>query len=183
MDRDEALDVLKSKLKDKNLFKHCLAVEAVMGEVARELGEDEDLWRLTGLLHDIDYQETMDIPQEHSLRGADFLAQRGFPAVMVEAVRAHNDMHQLPRTTPLARALYAADPLTGLIVAGALIHPEKKLKPLDVEFLTNRFQEKSFARGANREQIQSCSELGFTLEEFLAMGLKAMQGIHKELGL
>lgn len=81
------------------------------------------------------------------------------------------------------KALYAVDPLTGLIVAGALIRPEKKLEAVTVEFLMNRFHEKSFARGAKREQIAACSEIGLTLEEFLAIALKAMQEIHEELGL
>jgi len=183
MTRDEALNLVQEKIKQKNLIKHCLAVEAVMRKLAEEFGEDVEKWALTGLLHDIDYSETMDNPELHSQQGANFLEELGMPADMVEAVRAHNDMHELPRKTMLAKSLYAADPLTGLIVAGALIHPDKKLEPLDVEFLLNRFQEKSFARGANREQIETCSEIGLTLEEFLNLGLDAMKGINKELGL
>ncbi len=183
MTREEALDLVKKKVKQKNLIKHCLAVEAVMRRLAREFGEDEEKWGLTGLLHDIDYGETMDNPEKHSMLGADYLEEMGMPQDMVQAVRVHNEAHGLARESNLDKALYAADPLTGLIVAGALIHPEKKLAPLDTEFLLNRFQEKSFARGANREQISSCSELGLTLEEFIGMGLEAMQDIDKDLGL
>ncbi len=183
MTREEALDLVKKKVKQKNLIKHCLAVEAVMRKLARELGEDEEKWGLTGLLHDIDYGETMDNPEEHSMRGADYLQELGMPEDIVQAVRVHNEAHGLSRESRLDKALYSADPLTGLIVAGALIHPEKKLAPLDTQFLLNRFQEKSFARGANREQITTCSELGLTLEEFVGLGLEAMQEIDKELGL
>ncbi len=183
MTREEALSLVEKKVKQKNLIKHCLAVEAVMRKLAKEFGEDEKKWGLTGLLHDIDYGETMDKTEEHSMRGADYLEDMGMPGDMVQAVRVHNEAHGLPRKSMLDKALYAADPLTGLIVAGALIHPEKKLAPLNTEFLLNRFQEKSFARGANREQISSCIELGLTLDEFIALGLEAMQEIDKDLGL
>ncbi len=183
MTREEALNLVEKKVKQKNLIKHCLAVEAVMRKLAKEFGEDEEKWGLTGLLHDIDYGETMDKPEEHSMRGADYLEEMGMPEDMVQAVRVHNEAHGLPRKSMMDKALYAADPLTGLIVAGALIHPEKKLAPLNTDFLLNRFQEKSFARGANREQISSCTELGLTLEEFIGLGLEAMQEIDKDLGL
>ncbi len=183
MEREELLILVKEKVRNKNLYKHCLAVEAVMGELARELGEDEEKWRLTGLLHDIDYGETQDKPEEHSERGADFLEEMGFAQDVVQAVRAHNPIHGYPRETSLEKALYATDPLTGLIVASALIHPDKKLEPLDVDFVLNRFNEKSFARGADREQIKTCNEMGLTLEEFLQLGLKAMKGINKDIGL
>lgn len=183
MTREEALDLVQKKVKQKNLIKHCLAVEAVMRRLARELGEDEEKWGLTGLLHDIDYGETMDQPEEHSLRGAEYLEEMGMPPEMVQAVRVHNEAHGLPRKSRLDKALYAADPLTGLIVAGALIHPEKKLAPLNTEFLLNRYEEKSFARGASRTQIASCTDLGLTLEEFIGLGLEAMQSIDRELGL
>ena len=111
------------------------------------------------------------------------LEEAGLPADVVYAVRAHNDRHGLPRLSLMDKALFATDPLTGLIVAGALIKPEKKLAAIDVQFLVNRFNEKSFARGANRETIRACSEMGLSLEEFLGLGLEAMQGIAGELGL
>lgn len=183
MTRDEALALLKKHLKNKNLFKHCLAVEAVMQEVAQHLGQDADSWALAGLLHDIDYETTADDPCRHSLVGAEMLAEYDLPAEVIDAVRTHNDAHGLPRETLMAKALYAVDPLTGLIVAAALIRPEKKLDPVDVEFLQNRFAEKSFARGARRETIQACGELGLSLEEFMALGLAGMKKIKSELGI
>lgn len=183
MKREDAYQLLQKKLKQKNLQKHCLAVEAVMRELAQELGADQQKWGLTGLLHDIDYQETSDNPDLHSQKGADYLKELGLSDEIVYAVRAHNPAHNLPLKTQLDKALYASDPLTGLIVAAALIHPEKKLSPLDTDFIMNRFGEKSFARGADREQIKTCSDLGLSLEEFVEIGLRAMQKNHQALGL
>jgi hypothetical protein len=181
--REEAYELLTGYLTTKNLINHSLAVEAVMRRLARHFGEDEELWGLAGLLHDIDYDRTKDDPEKHSLIGAEILQEKGLPEELVYAVKVHNEIHGLPRKSLLDKALYATDPLTGLIVAGALIRPEKKLEAVKVKSLMKRFNEKAFARGANREQIASCSELGLTLEEFLTMGLEAMQGVAGEMGL
>lgn len=183
MNREEALQILKKNVKNKNLLKHMYAAESVMGGLARHFGENEKLWRLAGLLHDIDYDETKDEPSRHSLVGGEMLKKEGLPEEVVYAVKCHNDYHSLERKSMMDKALYATDPLTGLIVAGALIKPEKKLAPIDVPFLINRFYEKSFARGARREVIASCSEMGLSLEEFIGIGLEAMKGNHEELGL
>lgn len=183
MNREQAYDLLKQHLKTKNLIKHSLAVEAVMRRLARYFNEDEELWGLAGLLHDIDYDKTKDDPEKHSLMGAEILAEQGLPEEIVYAVKVHNEIHGLPRKSKLDKALYATDPLTGLVVAAALIRPEKKLAAVDVPFLMKRFNEKAFARGANREQIRSCSELGLSLEEFMGLGLEAMQKISGEMGL
>lgn len=183
MKRDQALAMLKKNLKNKNLVKHCLAVEAVMVRLAKHFGEDEEKWALAGLLHDIDYEFTKDEPQKHSLLGADMLAEAGLPEDVVYAVKVHNEMHGLPRNSLMDKALYATDPLTGLITAAALIRPEKSLLAVDVHSLKKRYGEKAFARGANRETIAACSELGLNLEQFMELGLQAMQGIASDLGL
>lgn len=183
MTRDEALSLVKTHIKNKNLVKHTLAVEAVMRKLAEHFGEDIETWGLTGLLHDIDYTETAEDPARHSKLGAEMLEGMGVESDIVDAVRAHNDYHGLPRTTRMARALFAADPLTGLIVASALIHPDKKLASIDADFVVNRFGEKSFARGARRDTISACSEIGLELPEFIALGLTAMQENATELGL
>lgn len=183
MTREDALNLLKQHLKTNNLIKHCLAVEVVMRELAVHFNEDVEKWGLAGLLHDIDYDNTKDDPQRHSIEGAALLEEQGLPADVVYAVKVHNEAHGLPRESLLDKALYATDPLTGLIVAGALIKKEKSLAAIDVPFLLKRFGEKAFARGANREQIESCQEMGLSLEEFMGIGLKAMQGISKEMGL
>ena len=183
MNREEALQILKKNLKNKNLVNHCVAAEVVMRRLALHFGEDEEKWGLAGLLHDIDYDNTKDQPEQHSLLGAEMLSEMGLPEDLVYAVKVHNECHGLPRNSLMDKALYAADPTTGLIVAGALIKPEKKLSAIDVPFLVNRMNEKSFARGANREQIRSSSELGLTLEEFLGLSLEAMQNASDQLGL
>jgi len=174
---------MKKEIPNVNLQKHCLATEVVMKFLANELGEDEEKWALAGLLHDLDYSETADNPKKHSLLAAEMLEKIDVPDDIVYAVKVHNEIHGLPRKTSLDKALYAVDPLTGLIVACVLVSPEKKLKSIDTSFVLNRFGEKSFARGANREQIASCEDLGLSLEEFVEIALKAMQSIDKELGL
>lgn len=181
--RDEAMKLLKEQVKQKNLIKHCIAVEAVMGKIAEHFGESQQKWALAGLLHDIDYDETADDPVRHSMLGADFLAKEGLPEDIVYAVRVHNEVHGLPRKSLMDKALHACDPLTGLIVASALIHPDKKLHSIDSDFVLNRFKEKNFAKGASREQISTCEDMGMGLEEFVTLGLEAMQAAHKELGL
>lgn len=181
--RDEALAMLQEQVKQKNLIKHCLAVEAVMGRLAKHFGEDEEKWALAGLLHDIDYDETATDPERHSILGAAYLAEKGLDEEIVYAVKVHNDAHGLPRLSLMDKALFASDPLTGLIVASALIHPAKKLHAIDADFVLNRYKEKGFAKGANREQIAACADMELSLEEFIALGLEAMQMNAKELGL
>ncbi len=183
MTRDELVLEVKNRIPTKNLFKHILAVEAVMRRLAEHFGEDTERWGDAGLLHDIDYEETKDDPATHSLLSGKIAEDLGYDKEIVDAVKAHNEYHGLPRDTNMSKALYSADPLTGLIVASALISPGKKLSGIDADFVLNRMAEKSFARGANRDTIRSCSELGLDLREFVSMGLEAMQGISKELGL
>lgn len=182
MDRDTALSLLTTSVKNRNLVKHCLACEAVLGALAQHFGEDEQSWRLAGLLHDLDYDQTADAPDVHGLPAARMLEEQGLDPVIVHAVLAHAD--KAPRESRLDKALWVVDPLTGLIVAAALIRSEKKLAAIDAQFVINRMKEKGFARGANREQIKACeTELGLPLAQFIDIGVKAMQGIADELGL
>lgn len=181
MERQQALDLVRSKVKNDRLVKHMLAVEAVMRGLARRLEEDEEKWALAGLIHDLDYDETAENPEMHGKVGAEYLRQMQVEGDIVRAVESH--VGHIPREAPMEKALYAADPLTGLIVAAALMHPSKSLGGVDVEFVLNRFKEKRFAAGANRDQIRSCEELGLDLDEFVGIGLKSMQGISDILGL
>ncbi len=174
--RDEIAAEVSKRVSTNNLYKHILAVEAVMRRLARYFGEDEERWGAAGLLHDIDYEDTKHDPNIHSIKSGEIAAELGFDEEIVDAVRAHNEIHGFPRNTMMAKALYCADPLTGLIVASALISPKKKLSAIDTE-------EKSFARGANREVIKACSELGLTVPEFVSLGLEAMKEISDDLGL
>ena len=182
MTRDTAMALLQSHVKTRNLIKHCLACEAVLGALAVRLGGDPEQWRLAGLLHDVDYDQTLNSPETHARIGAEVLEQAGVDGAVVHAVLAHAD--KAPRESALDKALWCVDPLTGLIVAAALIRPERKLAGIDADFVLNRFKEKGFARGANREQIAACEqELGLTRAEFVEIGVRAMQEISDELGL
>jgi len=194
MDREKAFDLVKKYIKNKNLIKHCLAVEAIMKGIAKELNKvksrskdkklfDEKKWAIAGLVHDIDYESTAKDPEKHSLIGAEILKKNNFGEDIIYAVKAHNSIHNLPLQSKLDIALFTTDPLSGLIVASALIKPEKKIKAINSQFVLNRFKEKSFAKGADRNQILVCKRIGLTLKEFTEIALISMQKIDKELGL
>lgn len=183
MERQKAFEFLKQRLKNENLIKHSLAVEAIMKKLANHFQEDAAKWALAGLLHDIDYEDTKEKPKEHSLKGAQMLTEQGIDKEITEAVKKHNEIHNLERVTLIEKSLYCVDPLTGLIVAAALVLPDKKLNSLTPENVLNRLKEKSFARGANREVIKACEEINLSLEEFVKIGLTAMQEINNNLGL
>ena len=184
MTREEGFNLLKQNLQNQNLIKHCLAVEAIMRALARHFGEDEEKWGLTGLLHDIDYEKVKDDLSQHSLVGAKMLEDLGIDKDICQAVKVHNEAHGILPKTLLEKALYVIDPLTGLIVAATLVLPSKKIADLTPENVLNRFKEKAFAKGANREIIKKSEELlNLKLEEFVKMGLEAMQKIAGDLGL
>ncbi|MDI6839995.1 MAG: HDIG domain-containing protein [bacterium] len=177
MKREEALKLVNSKIKSKNLIKHSLAVEAAMREIANYLKENEDVWGIAGLLHDLDYEETKDDPTRHGMRTAELLTGKVDDCVLY-AIKAHSG--KVEPKSKLDIALYAIDPLTGLIVAACLMHPDKKLASLDKEFILRRFNEKRFAASVNRDQIKSCDKLGIKLELFVDLVLKGMQRINYE---
>lgn len=184
MTREEGLKLLKENLSNRNLFKHSLAVEAVMRGLASYFNEDEEKWGLAGLLHDIDYNKVENDLSKHSLLGAEILKKAGVEEDICNAVKVHNEAHGITPKTLLEKSLFVTDPLTGLITASALVLPSKKLDELNTENVLNRFKEKSFARGANREIIKSSKELlDLELEKFIDIGLRSMQGISEDLGL
>ena len=180
MTREEALDLVKKHISNRNLVNHCLACEAIMRRLARHFGEDEEVWGLAGLLHDLDYEYTKDNPEMHGIKSVEMLGNSVSDDIK-NAILA-NCEKKTPETR-MEKALYAVDPTSGFIVAAALIKSEKKLDAVDVEFLKKRFKEKGFARGANREQMQSCESIGLSLEEFYALALEAMKQIANEIGL
>ncbi len=179
--RERAWELLNEHLKSPNLVKHSLAVEAVMKALARRLNQDEETWGIAGLLHDLDYDYTKDKPEEHSLKTMEILKGEDIPQEVLDAILAHCGKKE--RNTLMEKAIYAADPVTGFIVAAALVRPDKKLEGLTLKSLKKRFKEKAFARGASRDQMRSCEELGLTLEEFLQLSLDAMKGIADQIGL
>ncbi|MFO7674703.1 MAG: HDIG domain-containing protein [bacterium] len=181
MTREEAWTLVREKVGNRNLQKHMLATEACLRALAARFGADAESWGLAGLVHDLDYEETARDPARHGIVAAAELAARGVADEVVNAVKAHAG--NAPVATDLDRALFAVDPITGLIVAAALMHPDKRLAGLDTEFVLRRYREKKFAAGASREQIATCANLGLTLEEFTAACLDAMKGAAAELGL
>jgi len=183
MKREEALNSIKDKVKTENSVKHMLAAEAIMRALAKRLGEDEEEWGLAGLLHDIDLELYGGDMTVHSRMGSDMVRALGVSEVIVQAILRHNETHGLPRETRMDKALFCADPVTGLITATALVMPDKKLASVQANSVRKRFKAKGFAAGANRENIAKCSELDIELDEFIEIGLKAMQGIAPELGL
>lgn len=183
MDRSRAMEELLLRIENENMIKHSLAVEAIMRKLASHFNEDENMWGIAGLVHDIDYERIEGKMELHGKMGGDILEGLDADETIVYAVRAHNPMNDLPRRRKIDKALYCADPMAGLIIACALILPDKKLKDVDTQFVLNRYHEKGFARGANREQIASCSELGLTLEEFASISLEALNEISDQLGL
>ena len=181
MTRDEAYEWVKSEVKTKNLVKHIIAVEAGCRRIAEYFGEDTEYWGIAGLLHDIDYEKTVDSPELHTKIASDWLKDKGFDDDLIYAVMSHSG--QVEPKSKLDWTLYSVDPTTGLIVAAALMHPTKSLAGLDVKFIMKRYKEKRFAAGARRESIAACSNLDLTLEQFLGLVLEGMQGISDELGL
>jgi len=178
--RDDAYQLVVTKVKQKNLIKHIIAVEAVMMRLAKHLTEDIALWGLTGLLHDLDYSVTCDDPDKHTYIASEWLERYELPENMLHAIHAHPG-HILCENK-LDWALFCSDPITGLIVAGVLMHPSKKLAEIDSNYMLRRFKEKRFAAGANRDNIAKCEMLGLSLDEFMTLALEGMQSISDNLG-
>lgn len=183
MNRTEVIGSVRDNVENQNLVKHMLATEAVMRAMALRLGEGEEEWGLTGLLHDIDVELTAGDMNTHSKLGADLARELGASEAMAHAILCHNQAHGISCEGRLDRALFCVDPLTGLITAAALVRPDNKLAGLTAESVLKRFKEPRFAAAVDREQIASCHELGLELGEFIKLGLKAMQAIAADLGL
>ncbi|MBM3300317.1 MAG: HDIG domain-containing protein [Deltaproteobacteria bacterium] len=175
---------MEEYLEADSMRKHCLASEAIMRALAPRFGEDPDMWGLTGLLHDLDYNETRDQMNRHTLETAKILAERGIDPQIVEAIQYHNAENLgLTRTKPIHFALTAAETITGMIVATTLVYPDKKVASVNSKSVKKRMKAKEFARSVNRDHIRLCEEIGISLDEFIAISLEAMTGISEELGL
>lgn len=196
MTRDEAYNLMTQMLKSKNLQKHGLAVEAIMRNLCRYLKQishgrginenefNEEEWAIVGLLHDADYELVEKDPSRHTLVTEEKLRPLGVSERIINGIKAHHDGIKKSRDNLMESSVYASDELSGLITAAALVRPDKKLSTLTVDSVLKRFKEKSFAKGANRDQILACEkELNIPLEGFVGIALKAMQGISEQLGL
>ncbi|PYU17847.1 MAG: HAD family hydrolase, partial [Acidobacteria bacterium] len=173
---------------NENLLKHALAVEACVRAYARKLGGDEQLWGLTALLHDFDYErwpnEAHHPTQEHPYEGSKILRERGYPEELIRAILSHADYSGVPRQTPLEHALFACDELAGFLTACALVKHGKSILEVETDSVKRKLKDKAFARGVNRQDVlKGAEELGVPLEEHIGFCIEAMRAGADRLGL
>jgi putative nucleotidyltransferase with HDIG domain len=180
MDKNEALEILKSKMSNDRMIKHSFAVSACMEALADRFNEDNDKWSLAGLFHDIDYEETKDDPEKHGIKGAEYLKDFGVSSDILYAIKVHAGNAE-PKSK-MDIALLTSDALSGLIVASALVNKEG-LRGVDTAFVLKRFEEKRFAAGADRKIIRRSEEMGLKLDEFISICLEGMKKKADVLGL
>jgi len=187
LSREEALKLLSTYLKDDKMIKHCLAVEAIMRSIAERLGEDPYLWGLVGLLHDIDYDYVGRDMHRHGLEALNILKDRGLPLEALEAIAGHNEHNGFnptsEKTKKILHALRAADHASGLVIATALVMPNKRLDEVKLSTLMRKFRSKDFARGVDRNRIAEIELVGIGLEEFMSLALEALKKISADLSL
>lgn len=184
MTRDEAWTLVCEWIQNPNLRKHLLATEAAIRAYARRFGEDEEMWGVIGLLHDLDYERCPSQEAGHPLVGVDELRRRGVPEAWTRAILSHADYSGIPRETRLEKTLYALDELVGFITAVALVRPSKSLAEVDVAAVRKKMKDKAFARGVNRDDlVNGADALGIPLDEHIAAVITALQQIAPELGL
>lgn len=183
MNREQALAIVREYVKTEGLVRHMLAVEAAMRFYAKKLGGDVEQWGLVGLLHDFDW-EIHPTLEEHPQAGVAILQERGVPEEIQRAILSHADHTGVPRTTLMEKALFACDEITGLITASALVRPSRSLSDLEVKSVKKKWKDKSFAAGANREEMaRSAEDFGIELSEHIGNVIEAMRAIAPDLGL
>ncbi len=177
----EALALMEAWTESESLRRHMRAVEVAMRAYARRFGEDEELWAMAGVLHDMDYEK---YPELHPYRGVEELRRLGYPEEVLAAILGHASYTGVPRESLMAKALFAVDELTGLITAAVYVRPDRSILGLELPSLKKKFKDKAFAKGVNREEIRlGAEELGVSLEEHMAFVLEAMRGEAGLLGL
>ena len=182
MNRQDALAIVEQYVSNENLIRHMLAVEAAMRFYAEKMDQDQDLWGLTGLLHDFDWEihPTLD---EHPMAGGPILREKGGSEEIIQAILSHAEHTGVPRTTPMQKGLFACDEITGLITAVALVRPTRSLDDLKVKSVKKKWKDQRFAAGANREEIaQAVEEFDVELWEHVGNVILAMRRIGAELG-
>ena len=183
MIRDEALAIVREYVKNENLVRHMLSVEAAMRFYADKFSEDAEKWSITGLLHDFDW-EIHPTLEEHPAAGEPILRAHGVPEEIIRAVLSHADHTGIPRQTRMEKALFACDEVTGLITAVALVRPSRSLLDLEASSVKKKWKDKTFAAGANRREIEkSAAEFGIELWEHVGNVILAMREIAPELDL
>lgn len=182
--REKALRLLEEHIENPNMIKHCLASEAVLGALAEHLGEDREKWSMAGLLHDLDVEMTNADLNVHGRETVRVLEQQGVDPEIIEAVGLHNERSSgEKRSKPFHHALAAGETVTGLIIATALVYPDKKLASVKPKSILKRMKEKAFAASVDRDIIRECEQIPIPLNEFALISLQAMQSIHNELEL
>ena len=182
--REDALALLKAHVKNKKTQAHCLASEAIMRALAKRFSEDEDLWGIAGLLHDLDYELVGEDMSAHGAKAGEMLKEKGCSPLLVDVIAKHNaEGLGLVRTTRFEHALTCAESITGLIVATALVYPDKKIASVKPKSVTKRMKQTAFARAVSRERVLECEKIGMPIAEFSALGLEAMKEIADDLGL
>jgi putative nucleotidyltransferase with HDIG domain len=182
--RDDAMSLLKAHLKNEKLVSHCLASEAIMRALAPKFNEDPEMWGLAGLLHDLDYEITGEDSSLHGAEAAKILEPKGVSPLLIDVIKKHNaEGLGLERTTVFEHALTCAETVTGMIVATALVYPDKKIASVKTKSVTKRMKTAHFARAVSRERIMECEKIGIPLNEFVSISLAAMSEIAEELGL
>ncbi|MBU2650781.1 MAG: HDIG domain-containing protein [Bacteroidetes bacterium] len=184
MNRQEALDLLRHYVKNERMINHCLASEAVLRAMAEKLGQDVEKWGLAGLLHDLDVEITNADPLTHTHETVKILREKGVDEEIIEAIRLHNEYaHSDGRRELFHHALAAGETITGLVMATAMVYPDKKIASVKPKSVTKRMKEKSFAASVNRDTILECEKAGIPLDEFAALSIQAMSRISDQLGL
>jgi len=178
----EPLELLKKYVSDDKLIKHCIATAAVMRELAKELGEDEEKWWAVGILHDIDYEQTQGDMERHGIVGAEILLKEGVDEEIAEVVRRHNHMLFGDYEKPVEIALQAADSVSGLVIACALVKGGK-IEEVTPKTVKKKFKEKSFAAGCDRNRIRMIEKLDMPLEKLYEVAIRGLVKFRKELGL
>jgi putative nucleotidyltransferase with HDIG domain len=180
---EDALALLREKNTNESLVRHGIAVSDAMAAYARRYGEDEKLWQVAGLLHDVDYEQHPTI-EEHGLIGGRWLRELGYPEEVARAVTAHNDYHGVARESLMEHAVFACDELTGLITAAALVRPDKSIRGLEAASVRKKMKDKAFARGVNRDDIiKGADEMSVDLNEHITFVIAAMAEDAERLGL
>lgn len=183
IDREQALAIVREHVKNENLVRHMLAVEAAMRFYARKFGEDEDRWGIPALLHDFDWEIHPDL-HTHPMDGVPILQERGVSEEVIQDIQSHADHTGVPRDTRLRKAMAACDELTGLITAVALVRPSKSIHDVKVSSVRKKWKDRSFAAGADREEMDAAIEaFGVEKSEHIGNVIEAMRGIAEELGL
>lgn len=186
--RDAAWNLLCEYTQNESLRKHALAVEACVRAYARKTGADEELWGITALLHDFDYErwpnDAHAADAEHPFGGSKILRECGYPEEMIHAILAHADYTGVARETALDKTLFACDELAGFLTACSLVKPTKSIFAVEAESVVRKMKDKAFARGVSREDVRrGAEELGVPLPEHISFCIEAMRDVAEQLGL